>query len=190
MKAVAEHQEVATEQAAVKPSRTWRIGTGPASSCRATRGAKGTDPRRVWIPEEVGWRLQEGMLSCSSGRVQEKHLQENSDPGELWTAEGIGRSRREDDPLCSRDTAQGKGLQGRSHEGPSVEQGWRKNQARNKFARGTQKGQTRGWRQLMHQEGTDLTRKRDFEEKLPLGSDRTTKGATGRPSGWKSWSKQ
>jgi hypothetical protein len=36
----------------------------------------------------------------------------------------------------------GHGLQGRSHEGPSVEQERRKNQTRNKIARGTRKGRT------------------------------------------------
>jgi hypothetical protein len=46
----------------------------------------------------------------------------------------------------------GRGLQGRSHEGPSVEQGRRKNQTRNKFARGTRKGRTLARRQLMLQE--------------------------------------
>jgi hypothetical protein len=30
---------------------------GPASSCRATWRAKGTDPRRLWIPEYVGYHL-------------------------------------------------------------------------------------------------------------------------------------
>jgi hypothetical protein len=32
---------------------------GPVPSCRATRRAKGTDPRRLWIPEEVGCHLQQ-----------------------------------------------------------------------------------------------------------------------------------
>jgi hypothetical protein len=62
-----------------------------------TRRAKRTDPRRLWILEEAGCCLQEGVPLCSSGTVQEKHLQDNSDPGKLWTAEGIGRSWQEDD---------------------------------------------------------------------------------------------
>jgi hypothetical protein len=62
-----------------------KVALGPASSCRATWRAKGTDKRRLWIPE-VGCRLQEGVPSCSSGTAQEKRLQENSDPGKLWTA--------------------------------------------------------------------------------------------------------
>jgi hypothetical protein len=59
------------------------------------------------IPEEVGYRLQEGVPSCSSGTAQGKSLQEFSDPGELRTAEEIGRSRQEDDPLCRSGTTQG-----------------------------------------------------------------------------------
>jgi hypothetical protein len=71
----------------------------------------------------------------------------------------------------------GCGLQGRSHEGPSVEQGRRKNQTRNTFARGTRKGRTRAKRQLMRQEGTNLTRNRDFEAQLWLGCERTSSGS-------------
>jgi hypothetical protein len=36
----------------------------PTSSCRATRRAKGTDLSKLWIPEEVGCHLQEGVLPC------------------------------------------------------------------------------------------------------------------------------
>jgi hypothetical protein len=64
----------------------------------------------------------------------------------------------------------------RSREGPSVEHGRRKNQTRNKFARGTRNGWTPGRRQLMRQEGTGGTRNRDFKEQLRLGSERTTSG--------------
>jgi hypothetical protein len=84
---------------------------GPASSCRAPREAKGTDPRRLWNPEDVGCRLQKGVPSCRSGTAQEKRLQENSDPGKLWTAEGIGRNRQEDDPQHKSGTAQGTRMQ-------------------------------------------------------------------------------
>jgi hypothetical protein len=63
-----EHQEAPTEEAAVKSSGTMKKRhSGPASSCRATRRAKGTDLRRVWILEEVGCRLQERVPSFSSG---------------------------------------------------------------------------------------------------------------------------
>jgi hypothetical protein len=41
----------------------------------ATRRTKGNDPRRWWIPEEVGCRLQKGAPSCRSGTEQEKRLQ-------------------------------------------------------------------------------------------------------------------
>jgi hypothetical protein len=73
--------------------------------------AKGIDLRRLWIPEEVGCRLQKDVSSCNRGTAQEKHLQENSGPGKLWTAEGIGRSRQEDDPQYKSGTEQGTGSQ-------------------------------------------------------------------------------
>jgi hypothetical protein len=77
-----------------------------------------------------------------------------------------------------RKVAQHKGRrpQGRSHEGPSVEQGRRKNQTKNKFARVTLKGPTLGRRQLMRQKSTNGTRNRDFKKQLHLGSERTTSG--------------
>jgi hypothetical protein len=55
---------------------------------------------------------------------------------------------------------------GRSPEGLPVGQGQQKNQTRNKFARGTRKGWTPGRRQLMHQEGANGMRNRDFREQL------------------------
>jgi hypothetical protein len=75
---------------------------------------------------------------------------------------------------CAK-VAQNKGhqLQGCSHEGPSVEQGRWKNQAKNKFTRGTRKGQALGRRQLMRQEGTSETKNRDFKKQLHLWSERT-----------------
>jgi hypothetical protein len=45
----------------------------------ATRRAKETDSRRLWIPEEVGCRLQEGVLPSWSGVAQENHRQERSE---------------------------------------------------------------------------------------------------------------
>jgi hypothetical protein len=72
--------------------------------------------------------------------------------------------------------SKGHGLQKRRHEGSSVEQERRKNQTRNKIARGTLEGRTFGRRRLMCQEGTNGNRNRDFEEQLRLGSERTTSG--------------
>jgi hypothetical protein len=48
---------------------------GPASSCMVTRRAKGTDPRKLWIPEVVGCHLQEGVPLRKSSMVQEEHHQ-------------------------------------------------------------------------------------------------------------------
>jgi hypothetical protein len=38
----------------------------------------------LWIQEEVGCRLQEGVLPCKSGTAKKKPDQENSDPGKVW----------------------------------------------------------------------------------------------------------
>jgi hypothetical protein len=65
---------------------------------------------------------------------------------------------------------------GRGHEGPSVEQGRRKSQIRDKVARGTRKGRTLGKRQMTLQEGITGARNRDFREQLRLGSERTSSG--------------
>jgi hypothetical protein len=50
----------------------------------------------LWILEEVGCCLQEGVPLCKNGMAQGKRLQENSDPGKLWTAEGIGHWQKDD----------------------------------------------------------------------------------------------
>jgi hypothetical protein len=62
--------------------------------------AKGTDPRKLWILEEVGCRLQEGVPPCESGIVKKEPHQTNLDHGKLWTAEGVDRSQNEDNPQC------------------------------------------------------------------------------------------
>jgi hypothetical protein len=85
------------EEATMKSSGTMKKWHRLASSSRATQRAKGTDPRRLWIPEEVGCHLQEGVLSCSSGTAQ----------GKLWTAEGIGPHRNKDGPQYKSGTPQG-----------------------------------------------------------------------------------
>jgi hypothetical protein len=71
-----EHQEVPAEEAAEKSSGTMKKEHGPASSRRATRTAKGTDPRKLWLLEEIGCHLQEGVPLCKSGMAQEEHRQE------------------------------------------------------------------------------------------------------------------
>jgi hypothetical protein len=76
-------------------------------SGQAEMRAKRTDPRRLWILEEVGCHLQEGVPSCSSGMAQGKSLQESSDPWKLWTMERIGCSQQGDEPLCRSGTTQG-----------------------------------------------------------------------------------
>jgi hypothetical protein len=55
--------------------RTEEAAERPEDSCRVTRRAKGTDPRRLWIPEDVGCRLQDDDPLCQSGLAQEVHSQ-------------------------------------------------------------------------------------------------------------------
>jgi hypothetical protein len=97
--------------------RTEEAAYGLEGSCRAKRRGKGTDPRRLWILEEVGCRLQEDVPSCSSGTAQEKHLQENSDSGKLRIQEEIDRCRQEDDQLCRSGMAQERRCQKRLYQG-------------------------------------------------------------------------
>jgi hypothetical protein len=51
-------------------------GTGICIYLRAPRAAEGSNPRRLCIPEEVGYRLQEGVPPCKSGMAQEEHRHE------------------------------------------------------------------------------------------------------------------
>jgi hypothetical protein len=162
MKSEVEHWEVPTEEATVKSSGTTKKRHGLTSSCRVMQRAKGTDPRRLWILEEVGCRLQEGVPLCS--RVQEKRLQENCGPRKELAAAGRRMTH------CAK-LAQCKEHR---HERPSGRTGTVKELDRNKFARGTRKGWTLGRRQLVLQEGISGTKNRDFEEHPRLGSERTT----------------
>jgi hypothetical protein len=43
---------------------------GPASSSRATQRAKGTDPRKLWIPDETDRCAQRDDPPCRSGIAQ------------------------------------------------------------------------------------------------------------------------
>jgi hypothetical protein len=90
--------------------------------------------------------------------------------------QGNRGSRRKSAAACSKVShcARVAWHKGRSHEGPSFQQERRKTQTRIKFARASRKGRTLGMRQLMHLEGTNGTRNRDFKEQLRLGNERTT----------------
>jgi hypothetical protein len=46
------------------------VAQGPASSCRAPQRAKGTDARKLWVPEEIGCRLQEYDSPFWNGKAQ------------------------------------------------------------------------------------------------------------------------
>jgi hypothetical protein len=52
---------------------------GQEPSSRVLREAEGTDSRRLWILEEFGCRLQEGVPPCKSIMVQGIHCQDEWD---------------------------------------------------------------------------------------------------------------
>jgi heme-degrading monooxygenase HmoA len=57
---------------------TEEAARGSASSSRATRRAKGTEPGKLWIPEEVGSFLEKDDPPCRSGTAQGKHRQKKN----------------------------------------------------------------------------------------------------------------
>jgi hypothetical protein len=62
---------------------------------------------------------------------------------------------------------------GRIYEGPSVEQGRRKDQTRNKFASGTRKGWTFGKRRQMNPEGSTGVKDTSTRLQLRLKNEKT-----------------
>jgi hypothetical protein len=177
MEAVAEHQEVPAEEAAVKSSGKMKkrhrgryLAAGrrgePNELTRQDCGSRrklAAACRKVSRHAAVIWRKKNVFRKIRT--------QGNCGPRKELAA--AGRKTTHHAEVAQR---KGRGLQGRSHEGPSVEQGRRKNHNMNKFERGTRKGRTLRRRQLMRQEGTNGTRNRDFEKQLRLGSERTTSG--------------
>jgi hypothetical protein len=78
----------------------------PASSCMARQRAKRTDLRRLWIPEEVGCHLQEGVPPCSRGMAEENPFQEYSNPWKLWIPKEINHRWQEDNSPCKSGMVQ------------------------------------------------------------------------------------
>jgi hypothetical protein len=122
---------------------------------------KGKDPGILLIQEEIDCCLQKGVPPCRSGMVKRNLVRK------IRTLEKCAQ-RKEFAAARIRTTccAKVEWCKGRSHEGLSVKQGRQKNKTRNKIARGTQIGRMLGRRQMMHQEGTNGTRNRDFMEQL------------------------
>jgi hypothetical protein len=57
----------------------------------------------LWIQEEFGCHLQEGILLCKSGMAKK----ENWDPRKVWTVQGVRHCQNKEDPLCKSGKAQG-----------------------------------------------------------------------------------
>jgi hypothetical protein len=90
MQSTEEHQDVPNEDVAVmpvgEPRKRCRVRKSTAGRCREPM----KQPRKLWIPEEVGCRLHEGIPPCSSGMAKKETPSENWDPRNLWTAQGVG----------------------------------------------------------------------------------------------------
>jgi hypothetical protein len=79
-----EDWEVPKEEAAVKTWSTEQVVRGLTFSSKAMRTAKGTDPGKLWILEEVGSLLQKDNSPCRGGTAQWK-CREKSDQGQCGT---------------------------------------------------------------------------------------------------------
>jgi hypothetical protein len=121
---------------------------------------------------ERRWKLPE-CSNCIRNLIRRSGSQENCGPLKEFSPTGIRTTR------CAKVARR----KGRSYEGPSVEQGRRKNETKNKFSRGTQKLRTLGRIQLMCQEGTNGTRNRDVKEQIRLGNQRTSRGIYRKSTG-------
>jgi hypothetical protein len=78
MQSGSEHREIPEEDAAAGAGSTEEAAQGLASSNRVTQKAKGTDPGKLLILEEIGHHRQKGDPLCMSGMVQGT-CQEESD---------------------------------------------------------------------------------------------------------------
>jgi hypothetical protein len=175
MESESEHREVPTEEAAGKSAGTMKkrhrgrhLDAGRLVEPKElTRGDCGSRRKLAATCRKVSRRAA---VARRKGNIYRKILTHgNCGPRKELAAAGRKITR------CAKVARhKGHGLQEHSHDGLSVEQGLRKNETRNKFARGTRKGRTLGRRQLMRQEGTNGTRNRDIEEQLRLGSETTT----------------
>jgi hypothetical protein len=65
LESIAVHEEVPKE-AAVRPTRALKSGMGLASSHKAPRSAKETDPGQWWVLKEIGHWLQRDDPLCHS----------------------------------------------------------------------------------------------------------------------------
>jgi hypothetical protein len=99
--------------------------------------------------------------------TKKKH-QENSDPGKVWTSKGVRRHRNKD-ARCAKVARHKE----RNHEGPSVEQGRRKDKTRNKFTIGTRKGWTFGKRRRVDPEGSTGVKDPSTRRQLQLKNIKT-----------------
>jgi hypothetical protein len=80
---VAEHEEVPMESAIEKPVGGRKKRQRGRHLAVGRRREPRKHPRRLWIPGDVGCRLQEGVPPCISGMAQEDPRQERyeQEPG-------------------------------------------------------------------------------------------------------------
>jgi hypothetical protein len=121
------------------------------------------------IPEEVECRLQKGVPSCSTGTAKRNILREIRTQGNCGPRKELAAAGRR--MTCCANVAQQRRCRLRecSHQGPSAEQGRRKNQIRNKSVRGNRKERSLGRRQQAQQGCNKGIRKGNLKD-LRLGS--------------------
>jgi hypothetical protein len=76
MESEGEHREVSKERAAVETGKEPRKRQRDRHLAVGSREKTKELTQRLWIPEEVGCRLQEGVPPCKSGMAQEEHRHE------------------------------------------------------------------------------------------------------------------
>jgi hypothetical protein len=173
MESALEHREVSKEDSIVKSvkgrktrHRGRKITTGRrAEPKELTRGDCGSRMKSAVSYRKVSCRVT--VARCKRNVFRKIRTQGNCGPRKEFAV--VSRKMTRSTKVAQR---KGHGLQGRSRKGPSVEQGRRKNQTMNEFARGTRKGRTLARRKLMRQQSTNGTRNRDFEEQVRFGSER------------------
>jgi hypothetical protein len=157
MQSAEEHQDVGSKGVAVMPVKVLKKRRRGRKLIAGRRG----EPKKL-IRGNCGYRkkLAAACRKVSSGAAvawlkrnvfRRSGIQKNFGRRKELAIAGIRRTH------CAQLVLRKE----RSHEGTSVEEGRRKNQTKNKFARGTSKSRTPRRRQWATQQGNNRTRKRN-----------------------------
>jgi hypothetical protein len=152
-------RKLAAERRRQKPKNSTRENCGPQKKLAVDRGGttrRAKVARKTPVDRKMSRRAT---VARNKGDIVKSYLtQEKCHPRRKLIASRTRTTHRAGVARC-KDNAVGKV------------------RARDNVVRRTRKGWTCRRRQQMHKEGTDLTINRDFEERLRLGSERTTNGS-------------